>query len=168
MRRLFAENFTVPLLDAPGTQPELRYDEKRQLNVTADGRPFIELGGHGSTETLTEVRAEQDDYDRPDDEDGAHLDTTTKVRRESDDFAHSLLCGTETRQAPGERDDFARAERLLGTETAIGGEADDFAEAHGRDHRQARSVAWADTKTSVRQEADDFADDVGEGATVGE
>jgi hypothetical protein len=120
MRRLFAETFAVPLLDAGDGEPEMHYDEQRQLNVTVNGRPVIEFAG---------------------DEQSPHLETTTKVRGESDDFARdALLLATETRQLPGERDDFARGEMALGTETAVGREADDF----GRRH------LGSATKTSLR------------------
>jgi hypothetical protein len=115
MRRLFAEAFLVPLLDPEQGEPELRYDEERCLNVMRDGRPFIDTGCAGRTDTLTEVRAEQDDFDRSDDEDVfGRLDTITKVRAEGDDFVSpTVMFATETRRAPGERDDFSRSEIML-------------------------------------------------------
>jgi hypothetical protein len=174
MRRLFAEAFLVPLLDPEQDEPVLHYDEGRALNLLSDGRPFIETGHAGRgfagrTDTLTEVRAEQDDFDAPDDDGDmlAQLSTITKVRAERDDFASpEVMFATETRQAPGERDDFCRSEIALSTETAADGEADDFARgerAAGTQtfvRRESDDVAWgehwADTKTSVRGEADDF------------
>jgi putative ATP-grasp target RiPP len=155
MRRLFAEEFLVPVLDPERPKPELRYDEERQLNVMPDGRPFVEPGRAGSTDTLTEVRSEADDYDPPPgDEALATLGTLTKVQTERDDFAADTLgLATETRM-PGERDDFA-PEVFLGTYTAGGGEPDD-------DDIQARAggdyldAPYAGTKTGARGEADDF------------
>jgi hypothetical protein len=166
MRSLFVEKLLVAPLEPNGVVPELRYDEQRCMSVLPDGRPLIETGLDGRTDTLTEVRAEQDDYDRPEEGDRLLvLETTTKVKREGDDIA-ALLLATETRQAP-ENDDFARGELSCATETAIGGEADDFARAeyaHGDQDRPSRSTpwlapggAWADTKTSVGGENDDFA-----------
>ena len=140
--QLFAAAFAVPLLEGFGDEPPTHYDERRQLNVLADGRVAVEMGGaRGRTDTLTEVRGEQDDFDRPDDEDhGVGLDTLTHVKGEADDFARTLLLGTETRQLPGERDDFAR-----GTDWPDG------------DAARMKLVPNLDTKTSVRAEADDFA-----------
>jgi hypothetical protein len=160
MRRLFAETFAVPLLEPDSPEPEMRYDEDRCLNVLPDGRAFIETGlcGRG-VDTLTEVRSEQDDFDRGDARlVFGKLDTFTKVRREGDDYESRLLTlATETR-APGERDDFARGdtdpvdhrfalgEQVAGTQTFVRREQDDFA----------RAESWAGTQTAVRSEADDF------------
>jgi len=166
MRSLFVEKLLVAPLEPDRPLPELHYDEQRCMNVLPDGRPLIETGLDGRTDTLTEVRAEQDDYDRPEEDDRLLvLETTTKVKPEGDGFA-SLLLATETRQAP-ENDDFARGELSCATETAIGGEADDFARAeyaHDDERLLSRSStwpapggAWADTKTSVGGENDDFA-----------
>jgi hypothetical protein len=168
MRRLFAEAFLVSLLDPEHPEPELRYDEERSLNVLVDGRPFIETGAAGRSDTLTEVRAEQDDYDRPEDDRGlGALETITKVKSEREDFVSStIMFATETRRAPGERDDFARdetpseyedtfgvqdrgfarAEQIGGTQTFVRREREDFAVVE----------YWTETKTSVRPEADDF------------
>jgi hypothetical protein len=174
MRRLFAEAFLVSLLDPEQDEPVLHYDEERALTLLSDGRPFIETGHAGRafagrTDTLTEVRAEQDDFDAPDDDTDmlAQLSTLTKVRAERDDFASpEVMFATETRQAPGEQDDFCRSEANMGTETAVGGESDDFARgerAVGTQtfvRRESDDVAWgehwAGTKTAVRGEADDF------------
>jgi hypothetical protein len=152
MRRLFAETFAVPLLEPDSPEPEMRYDEDRCLNVLPDGRAFIETGlCGGGGDTLTEVRSEQDDFDRGDARQlSGKLDTFTKVRREGDDYESRLLTlATETR-APGERDDFAR------------GDTDPV------DHRFAlgeqvagRAESWADTHTAVRGEADDFTSECG-------
>jgi hypothetical protein len=142
-RGLFVEQFLVVPLEPDCTEPPLRYDEQRHLNVLADGRAFIETGGAGLTQTLTEVRAEQDDFDRPDD-DAAALSTLTKIRREGDDMARDvLLFATETRQVPGEREDFARDERVHTRSTLA-------------DRARACAAALAVTKTEVRREADDF------------
>jgi hypothetical protein len=127
MRHLFAETFLVPLLDPEQPEPQLTYDEGRDVNVLADGTAYIETAPVAPTQTITEVRAEADDFDRPDEDVVAWSGTDTKVRTETDDFARPPMLATETRQAPGERDDVSRAERLFDTETAIGGEADDFA-----------------------------------------
>jgi putative ATP-grasp target RiPP len=152
--RLFAEQFLVAPLPPDQPEPELRYDEARQVNVTAAGRPFVELGRAGGTDTLTEVRSEADDYDQPGDEDGAALSTLTKVQSERDDFAAGALgLATETR-IPGERDDFA-GELLLGTYTAGDGEPDDD-DVQARASEDGWSAAHAGTKTSIRGEADDF------------
>lgn len=151
---LFAEASLVPVAEPESPAPTWRYDESAGMNVRADGLPFVETGIAGATETLTEVRAEQDDFDRPDEDRAFRPDTGTKVRHESDDFSRVML-GTETRSMPGEQDDFARAEHALGTETAIGGEADDFAQ---KSRGVSAGDGWdGDTKTSVRSEADDFA-----------
>jgi hypothetical protein len=159
-RRLFAETFAVPLLEPDSPEPEMRYDEDRCLNVLPDGRAFIETGLSGrGADTLTEVRAEQDDFDRGDARQvSGRLDTFTKVRREGDDYESRLLTlATETR-APGERDDFARGdtdpvdhrfalgEHGTGTQTFVRREQDD----------SARAESWAGTQTAVRSEADDF------------
>jgi hypothetical protein len=128
---MFVESFLTPLLDAPGVEPELRYDEQRCLSLDIDGRPFIETGVTRRADTLTEVRAEQDDFERMDT--AIRLDTITKVAREADDFARAgMTLATETRMAP-ESDDWARGDRLValeqfgGTKTGRQGESDDFA-----------------------------------------
>ena len=130
-RRLFVEPFLTQLLDDPGGEPELRYDERRGLSLDATGQPFIETGIGRRADTLTEVRAEQDDFERMNT--AVQLATVTKVAREADDFARShMALGTETRKAP-ESDDWARgerstaAERFSGTKTSVKGETDDFA-----------------------------------------
>jgi hypothetical protein len=153
--RLFAEAFSVPLLPSDGTEPELRYDEERALNVLPDGRPFIEVGRAGGTETLTEVRSEADDYDESGHDDEVALTTVTKVASERDDVTRAHL-GTQTEtRVPGEKDDFARG-AFLGTmtETSVSREPDD-------EDRDARGVEGffsfgTVTKTSVAGEADDF------------
>ena len=132
---------------------EWRHDEDLGMKVLADDRPFVETGSGGAIETLTEVRAEQDDFDRLDEierrawipRQGAGTRATTSRRH---------LLGIETRQLPGGRDDLTQEQRLLGTETAIGGEADDFARG---DRGLIEAGGWRDTKTSIRGEADDFA-----------
>jgi hypothetical protein len=137
MRQLFAERFAVPLIDCPDVEPKLDYDEARQLNVTSAGNPAVETGVTGRTGTLTHVRAEQDDFGRLADGDVGRLETTTKVRREGDDFARdALMLATETRQAPGERDDFACRELTLDAEIAVPAGAEDSGWlAHGRAQR---------------------------------
>jgi hypothetical protein len=130
-RPMFVEPFLTPLLDVPGAEPELRYDEQRGLSLDATGRPFIETGITRGADTLTEVRAEQDDFERMDT--AIRLETVTKVAREADDFARSALAvATETRMKP-EADDWARDDRYAaveqfgGTKTGARGESDDFA-----------------------------------------
>jgi len=141
MRRLFAEAFTVPLLEPDSPELELHYDEERCMNVDSEGRVFVETGlSSGGADTFTEVRAEQDDFDRGD---AGRLDTVTKVRREGDDFeSRFLMLATETR-VPGERDDFARGavDPCLGTKTSVRGESDDFASEQGGTPRSGTASA---------------------------
>jgi hypothetical protein len=124
--RLFAEAFSVPLLPSDGTEPELRYDEERALNVLPDGRPFIEVGRAGGTETLTEVRSEADDYDESGHDDEVALTTVTKVASERDDVTE-----TSVSREPDDEDRDARGvEGFFSfgtvTKTSVAGEADDF------------------------------------------
>jgi hypothetical protein len=126
MSRLFAEAFIVPVAEPDGEPPRYAYDERRDVNVLDDGRPVVEAAAVGETYTLTEVRAEREDRDA-DDRAALDMETLTKVAREgSDRDATELLLGTETRQVPGEREDFLR-DLDGGTHTAVRAEAEDFA-----------------------------------------
>jgi hypothetical protein len=154
MSAVFVQQFLVAPLPADRPELELRYDDVRQLNLTADETPFVALGRAGGTDTLTEVRSEADDYDQPGDGDELALSTVTKAAGERDDFAADLFgLDTETRM-PGEKDDFAR-ELVLGTYTAVGGEPDDD-DVEVRAFEDRGSTFDTATKTSVRGEADDF------------
>jgi hypothetical protein len=126
MRPLFADAFLVPVAEPDGELPEYAYDESRGINVLDDGRPTVEAGVVGETYTLTEVRAEHEDRD-VDDKALLAMETFTKVAREGTDrHVTELLFGTETRQVPSEREDFAR-DLDGGTHTSVRAEAEDFA-----------------------------------------
>lgn len=129
-RRLFASNFTVPLLP-PGKETPFSYDEDRALNVKPDGKPVVESSGATATGTITEVRAEASDRD-----DVEALGTITKAAGEASD--RTAIIATQTR-IRGERSDHVedqpsnRGQRgvpaiLLGTHTAGPGEPTDPAE----------------------------------------
>lgn len=126
MKTLFVDAFLVPVAEPDADPTSFGYDEARALNVLADGHPAVAALRAG--ETLTEVRGEQEDRDiEGDDGYATSLETLTKVAREGTDLHEpELMLGTETRQAPGEREDFCD-DLDGGTHTAIKGEADDFA-----------------------------------------
>lgn len=145
MSRLFVEDFLVQPEQPAVPPPALVYDEAASLNLTASGRPAVELEVGGDTTTLTFVDAEKEDRDAAE---ASPLDTVTKVRAEGAeaDFL-DLAFGTETRQVPAEREDFAR-DLDGGTKTSVAGEAEDFA----RDEAPASlftSPGWAPASTGV-------------------
>jgi hypothetical protein len=81
---LFAERFAIPG-DAGPTGPQKPiYDERRQYNLAAGGRPFVELEVVGATVTMTRVSAEPDDSDRAWEDVLASVDTITKASRDRD------------------------------------------------------------------------------------
>jgi hypothetical protein len=121
MPRLFAEAFLVPVAEPDSEPASYTYDEQRAINVLADGQPVVEAAvAIDETSTLTEVRAEHEDRA------ALAMETLTKIAREGTDrAAPELLLGTETRRAPGEREDFVR-DLDGGTHTAVRAEAEDF------------------------------------------
>lgn len=124
MTRLFVERLLIAP-EAPATPgSEYVYDKTRSLNVDAAGLPAVAAGGFGDTLSQTYVDTEKEDRDAVE---GSALDTVTKVRTESADAdAMDFVLGTETRQVPNEREDFAR-DLDGGTRTSVKREADDFA-----------------------------------------
>lgn len=151
MGSLFAEAFSVSPLPDEGEAPALRYDEERALNVLPGGQPFVEMHRAGDTVTLTEVRNEIDDFDRPGEDELLALDTVTKVRGERQDYARDELTdGTQTR-VRGEKDDFASGWSIGGTmtKTFVRAEADDT-------DPGTEDLVSIVTKTAVPREADDF------------
>lgn len=120
---IFAEQFLVLLLEVSGESSGGRYDASRRLNLREDGSPAVELNAP-ELATTTKVRREADDFQR----DATLVATGTKAPREPDDLHRDeLMLATTTRQAPGEQDDFSREEPWSATRTAIRAEADDFA-----------------------------------------
>jgi hypothetical protein len=128
MPRLFAEAFLVSPAEPDSEPPACAYDERRAVNVLADGRPVVGVAAIGETTTLTGlVQEEKEDSDVHADDAALALETLTKIAREVPDRdATELLLGTETRQLPGEREDFLR-DLDGGSHTAIQAEAEDFA-----------------------------------------
>jgi hypothetical protein len=132
--RLFVERFLTPLADGD-PEPVATYDEERSLNLTADGRPLVEIAGGGTTGTITEVRAEASDRDDLEDARSAALGTFTKVRAEAPDRIPELATQTRVRREHGDRLEAeaveaagrgSRAVSRLGTRTGVRGEAADF------------------------------------------
>ena len=106
---LFAEQFLVPLIDVDQESSSGRYDAGRRLSLREDGRPVVELGAP-ELATTTKVRREADDFHR----DATLVATSTKALGEPDDLHRDeLLLATTTRNAPGEEDDFSREGRIL-------------------------------------------------------
>ena len=105
MTRLFADYFTVPVVDPALSVPEPIYDEERELSLDVDGHVFVErlvAGGPSRTETIT------------------------KVRKEGPDISNDLsLLGTETRMQPSEREHHEGGVTGLETLTEIRGERED-------------------------------------------
>jgi hypothetical protein len=133
-RRLFIDSFLVPFGDGPAERAA-SYDEERSLNLTADGRPLVELTAGGATGTITEVRTEAADRDDPEDAAPAAMGTITKVRRESPDRVPELVTQTRVRREHGDsleagpQSSVGRpmvSVSLLGTKTGVRGEAADF------------------------------------------
>lgn len=137
-RHLFVDAFLVPFSDG-GSEPDASYDEARSLNLTADGRPVVELGADGATGTITEVRTEAADRDDPEDAAPHAMGTITKVRRESPDRIPELATQTRVRHERGDQLEAGggtgegRASVVgarLGTKTGVRGEAADFSCEH--------------------------------------
>jgi hypothetical protein len=126
MVHLFAENFTVPVLDTEPGLPEPTYDEERSLSLDLGGNAFVERGPLSRTDTLTEVRGEQDD---PKGDIVLRTETITKVQAERPDIPEDVFfLGTETRQLPPEREDRAWGPTPPSTEsmTKTGSEDDEL------------------------------------------
>lgn len=134
MSSLFAEAFLVPIAEPDGELPRYTYDERRAVNVFDGGEPVVEVA-IAEMSTLTKIRTEREDRA------SLAMETITKVAREGSDrsVAPDAILGTETRQIPGEREDFLR-NLDVGTNTAVRAEAEDFA----RDavNMPQASVAW--------------------------
>jgi hypothetical protein len=94
--RLFAERFLVPVRDDPEPEPAVRYDETRAINVTADGRPVVELGTE-QTKTYEMRSATFQDADESCGGAWARTNTNTFIQDVGDsDPDHHTWAGTIT------------------------------------------------------------------------
>lgn len=132
----FISQFLVnPVHGAP--PPKSHYDAQRQITVTEDGQPIVELTSGGETVTLTEVDREREDSDREDREPS----TLTLVSSEGFDRAAEANAGSWAD---------------TGTFTKAMGEASD-ADDEKAFERTPLLTTWADTTThtAVRAERED-------------
>jgi hypothetical protein len=125
----------VELPTSDGSAGEgIRYSERLSYNVTPGGRPAVVASASGQVRTVTEIRAEDDDF-----ESTWGVRTKTEAKPEGDDLTSESHVRTSTKAAP-EDDDFlsSSGERLIEFGPSVSGATK--------------------TKTFVEKEADDWTD----------